>query len=162
MHDVHTEVAGPGHTHQGVHVGAVHVDQGVHAVQQIADLLEAVLENADGVGIGDHGARDLAAQFAHKGLQALAHLAIHRIGHVLKADGAIRARGQLHHFVARHGGRGGVGAVATVRDQDHAALGALGYVIGADEHDPRQLTGGARAGLQGDARQPSDFLQPFL
>ena len=162
VHDVHAEVAGPRHAHQGVHVGAVHVDQRIDAVQEVADLLEAVLEDAHGVGVGDHGPRDLGAQLGHQCPQALAGLAAGGIGDVVEGDSAVRQRGQLDDLIARHGGGGGVGTVATVRNEDDAALGAPADVIGANEHHARQLAGGAGAGLQGHAGQPRDLLQPFL
>ena len=139
MHDVHAEVAGPGHAHEGVHVGAVHVEQGVDAVEDVGDLLDAVLEDADGVRVGDHGAGDLGPDLLNQSQEALAHLAGSGIRHVLEADGAIRLGGQLHHLVARHGRGGRIGAVAAVGDEDDPALAAMGQVVMADEHDAREL-----------------------
>ena len=76
VHDVHPEVPGPGHAHQGVHVGAVHVDQAAHRVQGLADVLDPVFEDPQGVGVGDHEPGHLLAQLGQEGVEALLHLAV--------------------------------------------------------------------------------------
>ena len=40
--------------HQRVHVGAVHVEQGALGVENVGDLVDLALEDADGAGVGQH------------------------------------------------------------------------------------------------------------
>ena len=47
VHHVHAEVAGAHLAHQRVHVGAVHVEQRALGVQNVGDLVNLVLEDAD-------------------------------------------------------------------------------------------------------------------
>src|SRR5262249_30985762 len=54
VHHVHAEVTGPRDAQDGVHVGAVEVDQGPLLVQQIGDGGDLLVEQAEGVGVGDH------------------------------------------------------------------------------------------------------------
>ncbi len=40
--------------HQGVHVGAIHVEQCAFGMQHVGDLVDLAFEDADGVGVGEH------------------------------------------------------------------------------------------------------------
>jgi len=54
VHHVHAEVPGTGLADQGIHVGAVHVEQGALGVEDVGDLMNLTLEDANGAGIGEH------------------------------------------------------------------------------------------------------------
>ena len=54
VHYVHAEVAGADFADQGVHVGAVHVEQGAFGVEDVGDLVDLVFKDAEGGGVGEH------------------------------------------------------------------------------------------------------------
>ena len=54
VHHVGAEITGTHLADQSVHVGAVHVEQRALGVQQVGDLVDLLLEDAQGVGIGEH------------------------------------------------------------------------------------------------------------
>ncbi len=54
VHDVDAEVAGAGLADERVHVGAVHVEQRALGVEDVGDLVDLGLEDADGGGVGEH------------------------------------------------------------------------------------------------------------
>jgi hypothetical protein len=54
MHHIHAEVAGARLAHQGVHVGAVHVEQRALGVEDFSDPRDLALKNPNGRGIGQH------------------------------------------------------------------------------------------------------------
>ena len=54
VHHVHAEVAGPHLAHQRIHVGAIHVHQRAFGMQHVGNLVDLLLEDAEGVGIGEH------------------------------------------------------------------------------------------------------------
>ena len=68
VHHVHAEVAGPHLAHQRVHVGAVHVEQRALGVQDVGDLVNLALEDAQRRGVGEHQRGGL---FVHLALQRL-------------------------------------------------------------------------------------------
>jgi hypothetical protein len=59
VHGVDAEVAGAHPADDGVEVGAVAVEVGARRVGQPADLEDVALEQAAGVGVGDHDRRDV-------------------------------------------------------------------------------------------------------
>ena len=59
VHHVDAEIAGPRHADQRVHVGAVHVEQRALGVQDLGDLVDVLLEDAERVRIGDHQRGDI-------------------------------------------------------------------------------------------------------
>ena len=134
---VAAELSRPGHTHQGVEVGAVHVDLAAGVVHRRTDIGDVVLEDTVGRRIGDHQRRqrpgmlgDLCAQF-------------------VKVDVTVVAAANHHHAHADQGGRRSVGAVRTRRDQAHIAvrLAAPGVVV-ADREQAGVLALGPGIGLQ--------------
>ena len=107
MYAVKAHVAGTNHAHNGVEVGTVIVAQTAGLVNKARDLQDVLVEDAHGVGIGEHQSGGILAQYGTEGIQ------IHA---------AILAGGDVHHVVAAHGGGGGVGAVGTVGHDDLRAL----------------------------------------
>ena len=59
VHHVDAEISGPHPADQGVHVGAVHVQQAAFGVQNVGDLMNVLLENAERVRIGEHERGDV-------------------------------------------------------------------------------------------------------
>jgi hypothetical protein len=64
VHHVDPDVARTHDPEQGVHIGAVAVHQPAAAVDDLDDLLDLLLEQAQRVGVGDHHADDLVADAA--------------------------------------------------------------------------------------------------
>ena len=67
VHDVHAEVAGAGLGDEGVHVGSVHVEQAALAVEDLGDLRDLLVEDAEGVGVGEHEAGDILVHLRLRG-----------------------------------------------------------------------------------------------
>ena len=149
---MHHVKAGIAHTHlakNGVHVGAVIVEECVNAVQQGNNFLEVQFHQAQCVGAGHHQACHLVAVLVDSGLDC----------------------GRIHHAVlgldvddskAGHGRRGRVGAVGSIRNQHDAAVTPLGPVIGGNNGHAGELAVGAGHGLQGKALHAGDGAKaPF-
>ena len=147
VQDVHAQVAGAGGAEHGVHVGPVHVDQAADRVHRVGNLQDALLEQPERVGVGDHQPRDLVVQ---------------RLLQRAEVEVATRAGRHRARAVADHGDGGGVGAVGGVGHQHRGALAAGGLMPGADDQRPGQFAVGARGGLQRHRRQPGDLAQPLL
>ena len=54
VHHVGAEIAGPRDAQNGVHVGAVEIDQSAGVVHQLGDVADLPVEHAQRVGVGDH------------------------------------------------------------------------------------------------------------
>ena len=59
---VRAEVARAGYAEDGVHVCAVQIDEAAAFVHRFGDVVHFWLENADGVGVGDHEDGDLVVE----------------------------------------------------------------------------------------------------
>ena len=66
VHDVDAEVAGANLADQRVHVGAVHVEQRALVVEHVGDLVDLLLEDAEGVGIGEHERGDIVIDLRYE------------------------------------------------------------------------------------------------
>ncbi|MCY1376726.1 hypothetical protein D9M69_642390 [compost metagenome] len=110
MAHVATELAGRGHAHQCVHVGAVHVHTTAVAVHQRAEFLDRGLEHTVRAGVGDHHRGQVGAVLFTFGLQ---------IGHV---DVALVVALGHDHLHAHHLRRRGVGAVRAAGNQADVAV----------------------------------------
>ena len=144
VHHVDAEVAGAHLADQRVHVGAIHVEQAALGMQDVGDFVNLLLEHAQGVGIGQHQSRDI-----------LVHLCF-ECGDV---DHAARIRLQILNRVVHHGGRGGIGSVRGIRNQNLLSRVAFGLVIGANHEQAGHLAMGAGGGLQRDRIHPRDLDQ---
>src|SRR5205807_3632010 len=90
VHDVDTEVARPNLADQGVHVGAVHIEQAALGVQNLGDFVDLLLEDAQRVRVGEHERGNFVVHLRFKrgdldhaagiGLQILYRVAHHRSG----------------------------------------------------------------------------------
>ena len=62
MHNVEAHIARPYHSEQRVHIRSVVVEQAAAAVHERGDLLDLLLEEAQGVRVGHHYACYVIAQ----------------------------------------------------------------------------------------------------
>ena len=97
MHGVDAEIARPHAARDRVEIGAVAIEIGARLVHRIGDLHDAPLEQAAGVGIGQHDGGDIGTE-----------LRLQRIG----IDMAVVLR---RHFVDREAGKRGGRRIGAVR-----------------------------------------------
>ena len=147
MHHVDAEIARPGDAEDGVHVGAVEVDQGARGVHQLGDGRDLLVEQAERVRVGDH---------EHGG--ALVELGLE----VVEIDQAAGVALDGDGVEAGDGGAGGVGAVGAVGDEDARALLAPVAEVGGGDQQGGQLALGAGGRLQRDGVQAGDLGQDVL
>lgn len=96
---VTAEAAGPGQTHQRIHVGPVNVDLPASLMHHLAQARDGVLEDTVGARVGDHDRGDPAGVLGDLRRQVRqVHLAI-----VGRVDG--------HDLQPGHRRRGGIGAM---------------------------------------------------
>ena len=114
-------------------------------MDDLRDLQDMLLKDAQGVGVGEHEAGGVRPRSGAQGLH------IHT---------PVGGGGDVYHRVPHHGRRGRVGAVGGVGDQD------LGppcvppvMVVGLDEQQARKLPVGAGGGLEGHGVHAGDLLQ---
>ena len=132
VHRVDAEVAGADLADDGVEVGAVAIDEAARGVDRVGDRLHLGLEQAAGVGVGDHHRGDVGPE---AGLQR---------GEIDAAGGG---GGNILDLVAGEGGGGGIGAVGAFGDEHDLARVAARFERGADAQDAAQFA--MRAGLGG-------------
>ena len=81
---------------------------------------------------------------------------------VVEVDAALLVGGELHHLVAGHRHRRGVGAVRGVGGEHLGPVLAAVGVVGAGEQQARQLAVRSGRGLEADVRQAADLRQRLL
>ena len=116
-------------------------------MQNLRGFRDALLENAERRGIGDHERRDIA---------------IDDLPQLLDIDLAARVRANIFHFVAGDHRGGRIGAVRRIRDQNFLARIALALQISANQEQPGQFTLRAGAGLECHRVHAGDFEQAVL
>ncbi len=107
VHHVGAEIAGAGDAQDGVHVGAVEVEQSALLVHEVGDLPDLAFEQAQRVGIGDHEHGGVAAELGFQ---------------ILQIDKALRRAANCDGLKAGHGRTGGIGAVGAIRGEHFGAL----------------------------------------
>ena len=142
VHHIDAEIAGPRDADQRVHVGAVHVDHGALCVQNLGRVDDVLLEHAERVRIGDHQRGHI---FGDDALQR---------GHVEHAG---LARFDILHGVSGDGGRGRIGAVRRIGNQNLLARIAALFEQRANQQDAGELAMRARRGLQRDRVHAGNF-----
>ena len=148
--DVATKFAGNGNAHQGVHVGAVHVDAPAVLVNQGAQGLDLGFKHAMGAGVGNHHCRQVGAVLLALGAQ------------VVHVDVALCVAGGHHHLQAGQVRAGRVGAVGRGRDQANIAVPlAVGGLVGAYHQQARIFALAAGIGLQADTGVARGLAQPL-
>ena len=103
LEDIDPRVARPGDPHDRIQVGAIAVDLPTLAVNDLRDLGDMLLEEAQGVGVGHHDGGDLL---------------IHDLGHRARFHAPLRARFNLDDLVAADRRTGRIGAMSGIGDQD--------------------------------------------
>ena len=149
VHHVKAHVAHPHLAQDGVHIGAVVVEQGVHAVEQLHNAGQVGFHEAQSVGAGHHDAGQVFAVFGHGR------------GHGLRVHHAV-ARRQVHGLKARQGRRGRIGAVGRVGNEHFFAVASLGLVVGGNELHAREFAVGPGHGLKGEGPHARDFAEQGL
>ncbi|MCY1406433.1 hypothetical protein D9M71_217000 [compost metagenome] len=145
VRDVGADIRRARQAHLGVEVGAIHVHLPAVAVDNLADLADALFVHTVGRGIGGHQAGELAA-----GLLGLAL-------EVFEIDVAGLVAVDDHHPHARHLRRGRVGAVGRGGNQADVAMPlAAALVVAADGEQPGVLALGAGVGLHADGVESGD------
>ena len=145
VHDVEAHVTRTHGAQERIHVGPVVIQQAAAIVHQGRDLLDIFLEEAQGVGVGHHDAGDVRTE---QGLQ------------VLHVDQAGRVGLDLHDLQAADGGAGRIRTVGAVRDDDlGAGQVSPGEMVFPQDHQARELTVRAGAGLEGEMLHPRDLRQ---
>ncbi len=148
VHHIDAHIAGAQDAQQGVHVGAIAIDQPAAIVDSLDDMLKVLIEEPQRVGVGQHQADD--------GIVAL-RLECRQV-HVAALIG-----GDLDDLQTDHAGGSRVGAVRRIGDEHLDALRiAAGLVVGAHDEHAGQLAVGASCRLEGDCGKSADLLQPFL
>jgi hypothetical protein len=144
VEDVDAHVAGTDDPRQGVHVGPVHIDEAALGVDDLGDAADVGLEDAEGVGIGHHERGDLVG---HRRLEG---------GQVDRA----RVVGlDLPDRVAADVGRGGIGAVGGIRDEDVFPGVPPGLQGGPDEHHADELAVGAGGRMEREGVHAGDLAE---
>ncbi len=147
VHDIHAEVAGARLAAERVHVGTIHIKECALGVQDVGDLVDLALEDADGGWVGEHEGGGLVVDLLRE---------------LLNVDHAVHVRAQVFYLIAADGGGGGVGAVRGVGDEYAAARIAFRLVVSAGEQDAGELAMRARGGLQRDGIHAGDFDERFF
>ena len=133
VHEVHSDVPHADDSHHSIHVGPVHIDQPTLGVNNLGNGLDVLLEQTQGIGVGNHDARRV---FIHDRLNSL--------------------RRQDPLFIGRNGNRGEpaegttrrVGSVGRVGDKDLVPGGTSVVVISSNDHHPGKLSVGPRRRLE--------------
>ena len=134
--------------HLRVHVRAVHVDLAAELVDDGADLADALLEDAIRRWIRHH----------QRGERVLVLLRFRAQVVQLDVTGVVTRDDD--HLQAGHTRAGGVRAVRRRRDQDDVALRVAAVaMVGADDHQTRELALRAGVRLQRHAGEPGDLAE---
>ena len=147
VHEVDPHVAGPDDAQDGVHVGAVEIEQGTAVVDQPGDLANLGVEEAGRIGVGDHEHGRLIAELGFE---------------VVEIDQATAVTLDRDRFEAGQMCGGRVGAVGTVGNQNLGAPLAPFSEIGRGDEERRQLPLCAGRRLQADRVQSGDLGQNSL
>ena len=131
VHDVEAHVARPRDAADGVEVRAVVVHERAGAVEDLGDLLDVLVEEAERRRVRQHQRR---------------RVLVDATAQVVDVDVAARIRLHRRHLVARHRHRRRVRAVRGVGDDDLAPLLRLAAVleVRAHEHQPRRARPASR------------------
>ena len=147
VHDVHAHVGRAHLAHERVEVRAVEVEIRALRVDELRDVEDALLEDAERVRHGDHERRDVLRELRLE------------LGEV---DRPAPGRPELDDRVAGEMRGRGVRAVRGVGHEDVLARVARLHVRGADHEGARELAVRAGRRLERDAREPGEHLQRLL
>ena len=145
VHGVDAEVAGAHLADDGVEVGAVGVEVGAGRVHGVGNAHHIALEQAAGVGVGEHDGGNL-------GREPLLHL--------LGIDGAVRAHWHRFDAIAQQRRGRRIGAVRGIGHQHDRARLAARRQRRLDRHHAAQLAVSARLGRHGDGGHARELAEP--
>ena len=145
VHAVDAQIPRPDPPDNGVEVGPIAVDIAAGGVDGIRHVLHVALEQAAGVGIGDHDGGDVVVD------PVLERRQIHP-ARLVRRDGL--------HRIAAHMRARRIGAVGGFGHQYPLAGAAPVFERRPDGHQARQLSVGAGRRRHGDARHPGERRQP--
>ena len=146
VHRVDAEVARPDPADDGVEIGAVAIDQPARLVHRARNEDHVGLEQAAGIGVGDHHAGDVRPE--------------PRLERV-EIDPAGRVGRNVLDPVAGEGRGRRIGAVRAFGDEDDLALVAPRLERRADREQPAQFAVRARLGAHRDAVHAGQAHQPL-
>jgi hypothetical protein len=132
MHGVDAEVPWPNDAHDGVEIRPIAVEERPGIMHGLGDLDHLWLEQATGIGVGQHDRRDVWRK---------------RILDGLHIHGAIVTRRDRLDAVTEEGGGGRIGAMGAFGDQHDLAVALAGGVLRRlDRHHAQQFAMRARLG----------------
>ena len=148
VNDVETHVARANLAENGVQIRAVVVQEPARVVNDARDLLDSVLEHAQGGRIGEH---DRGRFMAYRRLQRV------------DVDIAVPIARNLGDAAAAHRGGGGIRAVRGLRHDDLATSRIIALsMIGPDHRHARELALRAGHGRETDPLHAGDVLEHLL
>lgn len=145
---VKSHVPGTHLAHHRVEIGAVVVAQAAGVVDNLGNLQNVGVKKTHRIGVGEHQASGIRS---------------HRLAQGVQIHSARLVGGNGDYLESRHGGRGGIGAMGRVRDENLGPGGIPpGLVVLADEEQAGVLPMGPGGGLEGHAVHPCNFTQQAL
>ena len=145
VHHVEAHIAGATRSEHRVEVRSVVVHQAAAAVDELGNLRDACLEEAQRVGVRHHHGSDLRTLLCYDTLQ------------VVEVYRAVCERLNLDDLQAAHRGGGRIGAVGRVGHNNLLADIAARAVIVVDGHQSGQLAVGTGIGLEGEVGEAGQF-----
>ena len=120
--DISAKATGLANTHLGIEVGAIEINLAAVAMDQRADVADALLKHPMGGGVGDHQGRQLISVLLGLG------------GQISLIDVAGLIALHCHHLHARHHGAGGIGAMGTGGNQADVAVAFTALAMPSANH----------------------------
>ncbi len=147
MHQVNAHVARPDHSQDGIHVGAIEIQEAPPLVQQAGDRADLRVEQAQRVGVGHHEDSRLVGELGAE---------------VVEIDKPLRIALDRHRLEPREVRRGGIRAVCAVGYQDLRTAFPPVAEVGGSNQERGQLALGARGRLKAHGMQPGDLGEHLL
>ena len=147
VYHVEAHITWPRHSHDGVEVRAVVIEQAACAMHDLCHGENVLFKQAQRVRVGEHQPGDFAVHFCAQ---------------VVEIHQAVFVAGDLHHVVAHHMRGGGIGAMRAVRHQHLGAFVVAAVLMVCTDHGHAgHFALRACGGLQGKRVHAQDFLEHF-
>ena len=144
---IDSHLAGAGITHEGIEIGAVHIDEATLLVDNLGDLLDMGFKDPHGIGVGQHQA---------------GHLLAHLFGQYLDVDSAFLVGWDGDHLISSQNGAGRIGSVGRIGNQDELSRASFLGKMGADHQDTDQFRLGSSGRLQTHRIHGGQLLEALL
>ena len=119
-------------------------------MDELGNLRDACLEEAEGIGVRHHHSGNLSTLFSNDALQ------------VVEVDGTVSQRLHLDNLQATYCGRGRISAVGAVGHNNLLAHFAARTMVIVDGHQASQLAVGSCIRLEGEVSEAGQFAKrPF-